>query len=212
MNLYENRILPRVINAVCGHRAFAQQRAKMVPRATGCVLEVGYGSGTNLAWYDPEKVDNLIALDPASGAMKIAARQEARISFPVEHVALKGEDIPLDKASVDTIVVAYTLCTIADIERALLAMKRVLKPEGQLLFMEHGMSPDPSIQRWQERMNPLWGLAFGGCVLTRTPPQLLENCGFELEHCEEVHIVKPPPIPGISLVGFNYLGVARPRP
>ncbi len=211
MNFYENRILPRVIDWICGHRAFAEQRAKMVPRAAGRVLEVGYGTGTSLPWYDSAKVDSLIALDPAAGAMAIAARRESQVAFPVEHVALRGEEIPLDAASVDTVVVAYTLCTIPDVERAIQGMRRVLKPGGQLLFIEHGRSPEPGMQRWQQRANPAWGLVFGGCDLTRTPPELLQKAGFELEYREELKIPRPPWIPGIALVGFNYLGVARPR-
>ena len=117
--LRRNRILPRVIDHICGHRAFADQRAKIVPRATGRVLEVGYGSGTSLPWYDADKVESLIALDPADGAMALARRREAQVGFGVEHVALRGEEIPLDAASVDTVVVAYTLFTIPDVERAI---------------------------------------------------------------------------------------------
>ncbi len=210
MNLYENRVLPRIIDAICGHRAFAEQRAKILPRASGRVLEVGYGSGTSLPWYDPAKVESLIALDPADGAMGLAAKTEAAAAFPVEHLALRGEEIPLDAASVDTVVVAYTLCTIPGVEDALRGMKRVLKPEGRLLFVEHGRSPDATTARWQERVNGVWGAVFGGCTLTRTPPALLERCGFQLEHREELRIPKPPPIPGISLVAWNYLGVAQP--
>ena len=210
MGFYDDQVLPRVIDRICGHRAFAEQRAKIIPRATGRVLEVGYGSGTSLPWYDPDKVEHLIALDPGADAMGLAEEREAEVPFAVEHLALRGEEIPLDPASVDTVVVAYTLCTIPDVARAIEGMRRVLKPEGRLLFMEHGEARTPGVQRWQRRLNRAWGVVFGGCDLTRNPPELLERAGFALEHREELRIPKPPPIPGIGLVQFNYLGVARP--
>lgn len=209
MNIYENHILPRIINSICGHRAFAEQRAKMIPKASGRVLEVGYGTGTSLPWYDASKVESLIALDPAPGAMAIAAEREKSVSFPVEHLSLRGEEIRLDEASVDTIVVAYTLCTIPDVARAISGMRRVIKPGGQLIFMEHGLSPNPRIERWQRRMNTPWGFAFGGCSLVRKPTELLEHGGFKLEQSESLNISRPPPIPGITLVKHNYVGIAR---
>ena len=209
MSFYENRILPRIIDRICGHRAFDEQRAKIVPLATGRVLEVGYGSGTSLPWYDPKKVETLIALDPASGAMELAAQREQSFPLSVEHVALRGEEIPLDAESIDSVVVAYTLCTIPDVKTAIAGMHKVLKPGGQLLFIEHGRSPKPNIARWQQRLNRPWGFAFGGCHLIRQPLALLEQAGFEIEHQEELEVAKPPPIPGVSLVKHNYLGVAR---
>ncbi len=210
MGFYENRVLPRIIDHICGHKSFAAQRAKIVPRASGRVLEVGYGSGTSLPWYNPSQVETLIALDPTEGAMELATKREAGLDFPVEHLALRGEEIPLDPASVDTIVVAYALCTIPDVDSALAGMRRVLKPEGQLLFMEHGLAPTERMQRWQNRLNPIWGRMFGGCHLTRRPPELVEKAGFTMESREELLIDNPPPIPGAAFVRFNYLGVARP--
>ncbi len=209
MSFYENRILPRIIDRICGHRAFADQRAKLIPQAIGRVLEVGYGTGTSLQWYDADKVEQVIALDPAAGAMELAAERERGSSIAVEHVALRGEEIPLDAESVDTVVVAYTLCTIPDVESAIAGMRRVLKPGGKLLFMEHGQSPNANIKRWQERLNRPWGIVFGGCNLLRQPPMLLAEAGFVLDHREELEVPSPPPIPGITLVKYNYLGVAR---
>jgi len=209
MNFYENKILPRIIDHICGHRAFSDQRAKIIPHAEGRVLEVGYGSGTSLPWYDAGKVDQLIALDPASGAMELAAERERLSSISVEHIALRGEEIPLDEESVDTVIVSYTLCTIPDVVAAIAGMRRVLKPGGKLLFMEHGASPKPNIKRWQERLNKPWGFAFGGCNLLREPPALLEQAGFTMEHLEELEVSGPPSIPGVSLVKYNYLGIAR---
>lgn len=209
MNFYENKILPRIIDRICGHRAFGDQRAKIIPKAAGRVLEVGYGSGTSLPWYDAEKVEQVIALDPASGAMALAAERESLSSISVEHIALRGEEIPLDDESIDTVVVAYTLCTIPDVVTAIAGMHKVLKPGGKLLFMEHGQSPKPNIRRWQERLNRPWGFAFGGCNLLRQPPVLLEQAGFEMELAEELEVSSPPLIPGVSLVSHNYIGVAR---
>lgn len=209
MIFYENRILPRIIDRICGHRAFAEQRAKLIPQAAGRVLEVGYGTGTSLQWYDVDKVAQVVALDPAEGAMALAAKRERDSAIAVEHVALRGEEIPLDAESVDTVVVAYTLCTIPGVETAIAGMHRVLKPGGRLLFMEHGLSPDARIKRWQERLNRPWGFAFGGCNLLRQPPLLLEQAGFVIDHREELEVPSPPAIPGISLVKYNYLGSAR---
>lgn len=209
MNLYENHILPRIIDFICGHRAFAEQRARMIPMAEGRVLEVGYGTGTSLPWYNASKVSSLIALDPAPGAMAMAAKREAAAAFPVEHLSLRGEEIPLEDASVDTIVVAYTLCTIPDVARAIAGMRRVIKPGGQLLFMEHGVSPNPRVERWQHRMNTAWGFAFGGCNLVRKPTELLEQGGFKIVQGESLDIPRPLPIPGITLVKHNYIGVAQ---
>lgn len=208
MNLYESHVLPRIIDQICGHRAFAEQRAKMIPRASGRVLEVGYGTGTSLQWYDQNKVETLIALDPADGAMSLASRREEAMSFPVEHLSLRGEEIPVEEASIDTIVVAYTFCTIPDVETAIAGMRRVIKPGGQLLFMEHGRSPHPRIEKWQRRMNTPWGFLFGGCNLLRKPPELLEQGGFKIDEGDALDIARPPPIPGISLVAHNYIGVA----
>ncbi|NNL85114.1 MAG: class I SAM-dependent methyltransferase, partial [Myxococcales bacterium] len=158
MNLYENRILPRIIDQICGHRAFAEQRAKVVPRARGRVLEVGYGSGTSLPWYRSDRVDALIALDPAAGAMALAKKREADAGFPIEHLALRGERVPLDDGSIDSIVVTYTLCTIPDVAGALAEMRRVLKPDGELLFAEHGSAPTETRRRWQARIAPYWAV------------------------------------------------------
>jgi ubiquinone/menaquinone biosynthesis C-methylase UbiE len=210
MGFYENRILPRIIDGICGHEGFAQQRAQVIPRATGRVLEVGYGSGTSLPWYDATQVQTLVALDPTEGAMAIAEKREAEVGFPVEHLALRGEEIPLDAESVDTVVVAYTLCTIPDVERALAGMRRVLKSDGQLLYVEHGLAPTKRMQRWQHRVNPVWERVFGGCQLTRNPNELVERAGFKLVWDEIVRVQRPPPIPGIAFVRTNYLGVASP--
>ncbi|MEM7468988.1 MAG: class I SAM-dependent methyltransferase [Pseudomonadota bacterium] len=209
MSFYENRILPRIIDRICGHRAFAEQRAKIIPHAAGRVLEVGYGTGTSLPWYDTSKVESLTALDPASGAMALAKKRERGFGLPVEHIALRGEEIPLGAESVDTVVVAYTLCTIPDVITALKGMHRVLVPDGKLLFVEHGRSPKPHIHKWQQRLNRPWGIMFGGCTLLNKPSELLAQTGFSVEHQEELEVPSPPLVPGVSLVRHNYLGVAR---
>ena len=173
------------------------------------MLEVGYGTGTNLPWYDEDKVESLQALDPASGALALATKREKRSPIRVEHIALRGEEIPLDAESIDTIVVAYTLCTIPDVITALHGMHRVLVPGGKLLFLEHGESPKPHIHRWQKRLNGIWQVLFGGCNLTRNPTLLLSQTGFTLKEHESFDVSSPPCVPGISLVRYNYLGVAE---
>ena len=210
MNFYDNHVLPRVLDRICGHRAFSEQRAKAAGRARGRVLEVGYGSGTSLPAYRAEQVEQLIALDPAEGAMSLASDREAAAPFPIDHLALRGEEIPLENESVDSVVVAYTLCTIPDVVAALGEMRRVLRPDGALLFAEHGEAPTEARRRWQRRIAPAWQLVFGGCQLTRNPFELLETNGFKLEDRETLDLERPPPIPGLSLVRYNYVGVARP--
>ena len=209
MGFYDNRILPRIIDRICGFKAFSRQRAKIVPQARGVVLEVGYGSGLNLPWYESHSIERLIALDPAEGAMALARSREQALGFPIEHLALEGEHIPLEPKSVDTVLVTYTLCTIPDVEQALAGMKRVLKPDGQLLYCEHGVAPDSPLQRWQHRLDPMWGVVFGGCTLTRNAPELIDRAGFELDENHRGYVPDLPFVPGISLAGFQYWGRAH---
>ena len=157
MGFYDRYILPKVIDAACGAKPVARQRQKVVPRAQGRVLEIGIGSGLNLPYYDPAKVDHVIGLDPAPEMLRHAKRRSAALPFTVEYLPLKGEAIPLEAKSIDTVLVTYALCTIPDPAAALEGMRHVLKPGGRLIFCEHGKAPDESVRRWQNRLNPPWG-------------------------------------------------------
>lgn len=205
MSWYEDKVLPRLINLACGVKPVRKQREKIVPRASGDVLEIGFGSGLNLPYYDRSKVRHIWGLEPAAGMRAIAAKTVARSGLDVELIDLPGEEIPLDDNSVDTVLVTFTLCTIADVSSALEGMHRVLKPGGQLLFCEHGKAPDAEVAKWQDRINPVWGKIAGGCNINRDIPQLLVTAGFVIEDDNRMYI------PGIRALSYNYWGTAKIR-
>ncbi|MCB1854383.1 MAG: class I SAM-dependent methyltransferase [Pseudomonadales bacterium] len=201
MGFYEQHILPRVINCACGARPIMKQREKVVPQAVGKVLEIGIGTGLNLPFYDASKVERLIGLDPSEESWELAAQRAAHLDFPVEFVGLPGEQIPLDDASVDTVLVTFALCTIPEPVAALRGMARVLRPGGSLLFCEHGRAPDAAVVRWQERINPLWRRLFGGCNLDRDIPALLDAGGFRIDSLEQMYLPGTPRFAGYSSWG-----------
>jgi ubiquinone/menaquinone biosynthesis C-methylase UbiE len=172
--------------------------------ASGRVLEVGIGSGLNLAHYDPHKVATIVGLDPGTELLVMARQRAAKTRIPVEFLELEGESIPLEDESVDTVVVTYTLCSIPGVDQALEQMRRVLKPDGVLLFCEHGLAPDSSVARWQQRIEPLWGRLFGGCHLSRDVPGLLRGAGFAVELFETAYLKGAP-----RFAGYHYVGAAR---
>ena len=205
MGLYENYILPKLIDQGCGSPAVLKQREKIIPRASGRVLEVGMGSGLNLPYYEPDQVEFIWGLEPSEGMRRRAQSRLARAAVEVRLLDLPGEEIPLEDSSADTVVLTFTLCTIPDFQRALGQMRRVLKPEGRMLFCEHGEAPDPSVQKWQKRINPIWKRLAGGCNLNRQIPLLLEEAGFEIEEIESMYLPNTP-----TIAGFNYWGQAKP--
>lgn len=206
MGFYERYILPWVIDCACGTKPVQRQRTKVVPLAEGRVLEIGIGSGRNLPFYDPAKVERVIGLDPAEGMLARARSRSRALPIPVEYLALEGERIPLERESVDTVLVTYTLCTIPDAVAALEGMRRVLKPAGRLIFCEHGKAPDEAVRRWQRRLNPLWGRIGGGCNLDRDIPALIATAGFRIDALETMYLPGTP-----RFAGFNYWGSAQVR-
>lgn len=207
MGFYDRHVLPHLINCACGMSAIREQRARVVPLARGTVLEVGIGTGLNLPFYDPARVTRVIGLDPSDTSWKLAARRAGALRFPVQHLALSGEDIPLPAASVDTVLVTYSLCTIPDVARALAGMRRVLRADGQLVFCEHGAAPEPAVRRWQRRLDPWWGRVFGGCHLTRAMPELIRAAGFHIARLDTGYLPAAP-----RFAGYNYWGTAAPLP
>jgi len=203
MGFYERTILPRIIDLSCGTNAVRRQRDKVVPLAAGRVLEVGAGSGLNFPYYDAAKVERVFALEP-SEVMRARAKERTEAApFPIEPLGLKGEKIPLDDKSVDTVLITYTMCTIPGVAEALAGMHRVLKPSGRLVFCEHGLAPDPGVQRWQHRLNPFWKRIAGGCNLNRDIPALLKEAGFRIEAMDTMYL------PGPRFASFNYWGTAK---
>jgi SAM-dependent methyltransferase len=203
MGFYDRHILPHMINSSCNAKPIRYQRKKVVPAATGRVLEIGMGSGLNLPFYDQDKVDFVWGLEPSEGMRVKAQAAVADAPFEVKWLDLPGEEIPLDDNSVDTIVLTYTLCTIPDANKALMQMKRVLKPGGTLLFSEHGAAPDEAVKKWQDRINPIWKFIGGGCHVNRPIPNLIEEGGFTLSQLDSMYLPSTP-----KWVGFNYWGSA----
>ena len=205
MGVYDTYVLPHLIDLACGSGDISAQRQKIVPFATGRVLEVGMGPGLNLPFYDRAKVEFVWALEPSEGMRRKAAPAIDASDLDVRWLGLPGEEIPLDDHSVDTVVLTYTLCTIADPTRALEQMRRVLKPEGRIVFSEHGEAPDESVRTWQHRIDPIWTRLAGGCHITRPIPKLIESGGFELVEVESGYL------PGAKVASYNSWGIARPR-
>jgi len=207
MGFYEERVLPRIIDRACSAGQVMKLRHRVVPRAEGVVLEVGMGSGLNLELYDPGKVSLVYGLEPSEGMRREAAPKLAASKVPVEWLGLRGEEIPLPTESVDTVLLTFTLCTIPDFRAALGQMWRVLRPEGALLFVEHGSAPDERVRTWQRRLNPGWKKIAGGCNLDRPIPRLLETAGFSIDELESFYVPKV-----MKIAGYVYVGRASKRP
>ena len=205
MSLYSRYILPPLVHRTCSARPTMRQRRKLVPLARGNVLEVGFGSGLNLPYYDPACVTKVWGLEPSSEMSAMASHATKEVPFDVEILAAGGEKIPMDGGSVDTVVLTYTLCTIPDAIATLQEMARVLKAEGRLLFCEHGLAPDAGVRRWQHRLNPIWQRLSGGCHLNRDIPAILRDGGFEITRMETMYV------PGWRVASFNYWGTAAVR-
>ena len=193
MSFYERRVLPWLIDLCMRNKEARRYRERIIPRATGRVLEVGVGSGLNLPFYGAG-VRHLFALEPSPQLRKMASRRTRGTPFTVEFLDRSAEEIPLERGSVDTVVTTWTLCTIPNAVRALEEMKRVLKPSGSLLFVEHGLAPEPGVQAWQHRLNPLWNRIGGGCNLDRKIDELIVQSGFSLADLETEYAKGPKPM------------------
>ena len=204
MNFYQRHIEPAIVSFACSMKPISKQREKIVPRAEGAVLEVGFGSGLNLPYYDAAKVSRLYALEPSEGMRKRAAKRLAASPLSVELLDLPGEKVPLDEAAVDSILITYTMCSIPDVAAALGEMRRVLKPGGAMYFCEHGKAPDEGVAKWQDRLNGVWGAIGGGCNLNRDIPALIRDGGFAIEDLEEMYLPSSP-----KFASYNYWGAAR---
>ncbi|MFN5178422.1 class I SAM-dependent methyltransferase [Limnohabitans sp.] len=202
MHVYDRFVLPWLIDLACGLPMVQARRRELLPQAHGRVLEIGLGTGRNLPFYDRQRITQLVGVDPAVHMHTLARRRSARAGLDVELVGLSAEKLPLPSDSFDTVVCTYTLCSIADPAAALSEVARVLKPGGQLLFCEHGLSPQPSVARWQARIEPLWKAMVGGCHLTRNVPRLLQQAGLSAD-CAQGYI------PGPRLLAYHFWGHAR---
>jgi len=202
MTWYRERIVPYLVHMSMRQGTLVAYRHRVVAAAEGRVLEIGIGSGLNLPHYGKKAV-HIIGLDPSTKLLSMSARAIARDSHPADLVMGTAEAIPLEDKSVDTVVTTWTLCTIPDVVRALSEMRRVLRPGGRLLFVEHGRSPDAGVRRWQDRLTPLWRCIAGGCHLNRAVTQLIEDSGFRIERMDTGYMKGP------KLMTFMYEGSAR---
>ncbi len=204
MSFYARRVLPVLTDLAMRNKVARAERARWVPHATGVVLEIGAGSGLNFAHYGPH-VRTLYALDPSAELRRMAGRRARDARIDVDFVAAPAEAIPLPDSSVDTAVTTWTLCTVPDVGRALAEVRRVLRADGRLIFVEHGRAPDARVVRWQDRLTPLWRRIAGGCHLNRPIDDLVRAGGFEIDEIERGYVA------GARVAAYFYRGVARVR-
>jgi len=202
MSFYNNHVLPHLINLSMRNRQFLPYRERVLSRAKGRVLEIGVGSGLNLPLYGSQ-VDEIVGLEPAARLIEMAKHSAERSKVPVTLIAGSAEALPIPDHSIDTVVSTWTLCSIPDADGALKEMRRVLRPGGQLLFVEHGLAPENDIQKWQNRLTPLWKRIGGGCHLNRPIRVLIEGAGFTIDRLETGYMKGPKPMT------FLYEGSAR---
>lgn len=203
---YERHILPHVIGCACGSRPIQRQRAKVVPQASGRVLELGIGGGLNLAFYDPARVESVTGVDPSEGLRQIANAAPRPPGLKVEIIDGEAEALPFDAARFDTITCTFTLCSVQSPRAALREARRVLKPGGRLLFSEHGLSPDAATAKWQRRIEPFWSALAGGCHLTRPVADSITAAGFAIDTLETMYLPKTP-----RILGWCEWGAAHAR-
>jgi len=207
MSFYKDHVYPHLVSLLGNPKPIEEIRQRIVPLAQGNVLEIGVGPGVNFVHYDPRKVNKVYALEPNPGMLRRAEEQRRRTELQIEFLDLPGEHIPLPDASVDTVVSTFTLCTIPGVAEAIQGVRRVLKPSGKLIFFEHGLSPDPPVQRWQKRSEPLFRWAFEGCHVTRDIPFLIGKGGFNIEQINSGYL-SPFPKSG----SYCWWGAAAPEP
>jgi ubiquinone/menaquinone biosynthesis C-methylase UbiE len=202
MGFYNDIILPRVCDLAMRNAQLRPYRERVIGAAEGLVIEIGVGSGRNLSLYR-SPVKEVLALEP-SPQLTAMARGARHPGMPVRFIEASAEAIPLDDRSVDTVVTTWTLCSIPDAAMALTEMRRVLRPSGKLLFVEHGMAPDRNVRRWQDWLTPAWKRISGGCHLNRPIGAMIESAGFRIDRVETGYM------PGPKAMTFMYEGSARP--
>ena len=203
MSFYQHHVLPRLLDLAMRQEVLLPFRRRVIGAAEGRVLEIGIGSGLNLPLYG-STVRAVIGLDPSPGLLLMARDRAVAAPVPVELREGSAEAVPLEDASIDTVVTTWTLCTIPDARRALGELRRVLRPDGALLFIEHGRAPEPGVARWQDRLDPLWRRIAGGCHLNREIDELISGSGFRIDKLTNTRL------PGPRTHTFLYEGRAQP--
>ena len=200
---YENYVLPKLLDTCCSTKPIKYQREKIIPNASGKVLEIGIGSGLNIPFYNISKIDKIYGLDPSIQLCKKAIKKAEKINMNIDFLFEGAEEIKLKSNSIDTVVITYTLCSIPNPMDALKEIKRVMRSDGNILFCEHGIAPDIKVSKWQNRINPIWGKLFGGCNINRDIPSIIANSGFKVQSLEQMYLPSTP-----KIVGYNYWGSA----
>jgi ubiquinone/menaquinone biosynthesis C-methylase UbiE len=201
MGVYNERILPYLLDLAMSDALLGDYRREVLANVTGNVLEIGFGTGLNLPYY-PDRIRQITTVDPSPGVHRLAQKRIAASPITVDHRMLGGEALPMGDRSFDSVVSTFTLCTIPQIEQALAEIYRVLKPGGKFFLVEHGLSDEPGIQTWQNRLTPLQKRIAGGCHLNRNMRQLIEQQFDQLE-IEAAYAKKMP-----KLAGYFYRGIA----
>lgn len=204
---YEETILPKVIKCACSQDDIADLRRKIVPLAQGKVFELGVGGGLNQPFYDRERVTGFAAIDPSPALLDDARKAAQEKGWEVDIREGKGEAIPFEDDSFDTAVCTYTMCSVDDQAQVLKEMRRILKPGGKLLFLEHGRAPEPKVVKWQRRIEPVWKRLMGNCHLTREVSSAVKAHGFAVQDEDNLYIEKMP-----RWAGFMEWGVGVKAP
>jgi ubiquinone/menaquinone biosynthesis C-methylase UbiE len=202
MSLYEKYFLPKLLDFCCGMEGFQNKRSQIVPLAHGRILEIGIGSGLNFDHYNFDKVAEIIGVDPAVSSVAMARSRASQYNSKISFIESSAESIDLPSNTFDCVVIGYSLCTIPDPLKALAEARRLMKPEGSLFFMEHGLAPEQSIQKWQHRLTPGWKKIGGGCNLNRDIENLISTSGFQFKSLSKKYIKGP------KIAAFQYYGEA----
>ena len=204
MGIYQKYIMPKVLDFLCSTKPIQYQRKKVVHQAYGNILEIGIGTGNNIPFYDKSKVSKIVGLDPWESLSKIAKIKSQEYNLKIEHLKNYAEDLDLKDETIDSVLITYTLCSIENEEKSLSEIKRVLKPDGIIIFCEHGLDPDYKISKWQNILTPISKKLAGGCCLNKNIYTLIQNNGFKLENINKMYIPST-----LSLYAYQYWGIAK---
>lgn len=202
MGIYNDKVVPRIIDKACGMKAMRPHRERVCEGLSGDVIEIGFGTGLNIPYY-PATVTKVAAIEPADLGWELAEKRLAAATVPIERSGLDGQSLPFADNTFDAALSTWTMCTIPDVEAALQELRRVLKPGATLHFVEHGLAPDEKVQRWQHRFDPLQQRLFGGCHLNRPIVDLVEHAGFTITDVDRFYEKGAP-----KFMAADSLGVA----
>lgn len=189
---WDRNAVPKLIGFCCAQPQIMKARSRIVPQAEGDVLELGCGGGINMQFYDPARIKSFSGLDPSPALLDASNAAAQAKGMTVDIRAGIGEAMPFADASFDTVLVTFTLCSVQEQHQVLHEMRRVLRPGGKALFLEHGSAPDAPVQKWQRRIEPLWKRIGGNCHLTRPITGAYEAAGFKIARAEKAYMPKTP--------------------